>query len=128
MRMIAVVAALALSIGCNKKKADPPATPPPAPADAAPVAPATDAALPAGIDAAQAATAPPPTPTAAAKAVCCESTGDATHDSLELSEAVCTGPGLEGDVVKLEDCGVKGEVPIIAKGQTITIAAPGQYV
>ncbi len=128
MRIPVLLAALAFSIGCSKKKAadTPPAPPPPVAADAAasPPPPAPpDAAAPA-VDAAQAA----PTPTPGGKAICCESTGDATHDSLELTAAVCTGDGLNGDVVKLEDCDVKGDVPIIPAGQAVTIAAPGQYV
>lgn len=125
MRTATALAVLALSIGCNKKKADAPPPPATGSADAAP--PAADAAAPApAVDAAQAATAPPPA--AGGKAVCCESMGDLVHDTLELNEAVCKGEGLNGDVVEMSTCDVKGEVPIVAAGQAVTITAPGQYV
>jgi len=130
MRTTAVVAVLALSIGCSKKQADKPPEPAPvvaADAAAAPPPPpaVVDAAAPApAVDAAAAVTEPPP---AAAKAICCESTGDATHDTLEFGEKSCKDD-LDGDVVEMKDCDVDGDMPIIAAGQTITIAAPGQYV
>ncbi len=124
---MAAVAILALTFGCNKKKADKPAEPVPVPvavADAAPPPPVADAApVPGTVDAAPT-TAPP---AVAGKAVCCESTGDATHDTLELSEATCKDD-LDGDVVDMKDCDVKGDVPILAADQGVAIAAPGQYV
>src|SRR5579863_3555040 len=109
---IAVIALLALA-ACRDKKPEP--LPAPAPAPAAPK------------DAAQVKPLPVDAAVAAAKSTvcCCESTGDATHDTIEGDPSTCTADDMRGDCVELKSCGLDAPPPVLAVGTAVTVDSSG---
>ncbi|HTR52628.1 MAG TPA: hypothetical protein VMJ10_18060 [Kofleriaceae bacterium] len=86
---------------------------PPAPAPPKDAATAVDAVAALPADAAAIAAAP--------KVCCCESTGDATHYTIEGEPSACTADDMGGSCVELKECGLDAPPQVLAAGTLVTI-------
>jgi hypothetical protein len=72
----------------------------------------------------------PTTPTdapagVAATTCCCESTGDATHYTIEGDPSACTADDMRGSCVELKECGLDAAPRVLAVGTAVAIEADG---
>jgi hypothetical protein len=128
MKRIAVVVVLGL-MGCGKKKEDAGGSAP-APAGSATAgsgsaeAAGSGSAATAPVDAAVAAEAPD-APAAVAKVCCCESSGDATHYTIEGDPSACTADDMRGTCVDLKECELESEPRVMVVGTATTVEPAG---
>ena len=115
MRALIVLLAFA---ACSNKP-DSTATPGSTGSGSAPApAPAPAPAKPAvAIDAAAVAAAP--------VVCCCESTGDATHYTIEGDPSACTAEDMGGSCVELKECSLDAPPQVLSVGTPVTVEAAG---
>ena len=116
---IVIVVLLAL-IACGNKDSAPAAGSAPATGSgSAATARPIDAAVAMAPDAAS--RDPAPVAASAGKVCCCESTGDATHFTIEGDASACTADDMRGTCEGLKECDLEAPPTVLAVGATVTI-------